>query len=313
MKHHLYLLIAMFLGVLSASAQTTQRSSTGTDSAKTPKLSLTLATIYNSNINYYGQTAAERLPSVLTYAGLQLPYGFSLSGHTFKAFDSQPGLSGYSLSAGYTIDLTGKLSAGLNYTHSSFPDSTSLLQSANQDMVSASLSYDWQWLTTGLDADYSLGNDQVLYTTLKATKIIDPRISITKSDYITIEPSVEVIGSTQRFSYMAETADENEDLNGLPSLPVDPLPGKGNGHGKRSGIGNGKLSKIITPGGGERRPISVTSTQFDFLTYGFSIPVVYNRTNYFVQATYEGVVLSKAVSDSQKLRSFFNLGFYYTF
>ena len=48
------------------------------------KATLTLATMYNSNINYYGQVTAEKYPYALFNATLRFPSGLYFTGGGYK-------------------------------------------------------------------------------------------------------------------------------------------------------------------------------------------------------------------------------------
>ncbi len=259
-------------------AQSTNKSNTAIDTTEKKKTSLTLAALYGSNITYYGQTSSQTLPFALGYAKLSFPTGLYLAGQTYKLLNSEPGISGAAVTVGYGFNLSKKLSGDLNYSRSFYPDSSQLLQSANQDVASASLNYDWQWLTTGLTADYAIGSESAFYTTFNVSKYIDLGLSFSSKDYLTLEPSFEIIGGTQRFEI--------------------PAPKKA------------LLSDVIGRGKKQR---TITTTEFDLIAYNFTLPLAYNRAKYSFEASYQGTVLSRSISDSQKLQSFFNLGFYYTF
>lgn len=292
----------MIVVLLSSLSVFGQSSNTDTTTAKT---SLTLATIYGSNISYYGQIAESPTPYVVGYGRLTLPVGLWLSGQSYKLFDSSQGISGLNVSLGYDFNLSKKLSGNISYGRSFYPEDSELFQSVNVDMASAALAYDWKWLSTGLSVDYGLSQGDVFYTTFNATKIIDLGLSLSSKDYFTLEPLVEVVGGTQVFY---NTSEEQ------PGTPQNP-----NGGGLLGGVPvigkNGKplRNPRSIPGSDKNESKTVATTSFDVLSYNFSLPVVYNRTNYSIEASYQGAVLSKSVSDFQKLQSFFNLGFYYTF
>jgi hypothetical protein len=276
-----YYLILFFLVNSSVIAQTT-------DTVEAKKTHLSLATIYSSNVNFYGQTASSPQPYVLGNASLSFPTGISLSAQTYKLLNSvESGLSATTLTLGYDVDLSKKLAAGFSYSHSFYPQNSELLQSANADFISAALSYNGSFLTTALSGDYSPGPENVFYSTLSLSKDIDLGISFSSKDYFSIKPSVEVVGGTQRFNDTVFTK--------LP--PNAPLK---------------KVKDIIT-GGNNRNAKVVSSTTFNVLTYNFTLPLAYNRANYSVEASYQGALASKAVSDSRRIQSFFNLGFYYIF
>jgi hypothetical protein len=283
-------LIALFLVGFSALAQKT----TSADTAETPKTSLSLASIYASDANYYGQTSVDRLPYVLANATLNFPSGFFLSAGAYKLINIGSGVSGIDLSAGFDFKLSKNLSSSLSFSRSFFPDSSLFLQSANLNMASGSLSYDWQWLKTGLYADYAIGDQSALFTTFSASKLFDLG-SITAKDYISFEPSVDIIGGTQRITTTEEISEN----------------GGGSGEGDL-------LSKVrrrlIRNNNGAQQYREITSSSFDLLSYNLKLPVAYNRANYAIEATYQGSILSNKVDGaSQKPRSFLYLGFYYMF
>jgi hypothetical protein len=158
-------------------------------------------------------------------------------------------------------------------------------------MASGSLNYDWQWLNTGLYVDYAIGDQSALFTTFNVSKLFDLG-GITAKDYISFEPSVEIVGGTQRITTTEEVPQSD-------------------------GGGGGALGRIINLPRRENRPPQyreVESNSFDLLSYNLKLPVAYNRANYAVEATYQGSILSNKVDGaSQKPRSFLYLGFYYMF
>lgn len=292
MNRYFYLLIVFLaLGVFTVSAQSSGRTDTEVDTTETPKTSLNLATIYASDANYYGQASTERLPYVLANASLNFTSGFFLSAGAYKLINFGSGVSGIDLSAGYDFKITKNLSSSLSFTRSFFPDSSLLLQATNLNMASGSLSYDWQWLTTGVYADYAIGDESALFMTFNASKLIDLGSLFSPKDYISFEPSFQLVGGTQRITTTEE------------------IPKKGNGNG------------VIPPfirlrGNGSQDPKyrQIESTSFDLLSYNFKLPLAYNRANYAVEATYQASILSNKVEGAaQKPRSFLYLGFYYIF
>ena len=292
MKQYLFLLIALFWGGSSAFAQNPTSLVADPDTAETPKTTLNLATIYASDASYYGQASVDRLPYVLANATLNFPSGFFLSAGAYKLINIGSGVSGVDLSAGFDFKLSKNLSSSLSFSRSFFPDSSLFLQSANLNMASASLSYDWQWLKTGLYADYAIGDQSALFTTFSASKSFELG-SITAKDYISFEPSIDIVGGTQRITTTEE------------------VPQNGNGEG---GFGS-KIGRIIR-GNNNSAPQyrSIESNSFDLLSYSLKLPVAYNRANYAIEATYQGSILSNKVEGaSQKPRSFLYLGFYYMF
>lgn len=254
------------------------------------KPSLTIAGLYSSDINYYGQTSIDRTPLALAYLGLSFNSGFYISGSGYKILDESEGTSGASLTGGYDFNLTKNLSAGLSYTRSFFADTSLFLQSQNLNMFSAKLGYDFNWLNAGLNADYNPGEGGALFTTFDLKKNIE-LLAFGESNYLSIEPAFEIVGSTQQITTTEEVPQTNTGGGGF-GLGIIKLPGQGP----------------------NRRPQyrTVESTSFGILSYGIKLPLSYNTRKFTAEASYQGFVNPhEGQGGSQGLRSIFSLGLYY--
>ncbi|MES2875806.1 MAG: hypothetical protein V4708_18930 [Bacteroidota bacterium] len=279
----LYLSLLLFSISLTALGQQPVRDTLKT----TDKPTLTLATLYSSNANYYGQTTVERLPFLLAYGGLAFKSGFSISATGYKILNADGAGTGADLTAGFDFNLSKNLSAGIGYTRSFFPDSSFFLQSQNLNMFSGKLGYDFNWLTAGLNADYNPGQDGALYLSFDVKKSIE-LVAFNQSDYISIEPRFEVIGSTQQIITTEEVPSSNQN-NGLGIIK---LPGRRF----------------------DQKPEyrTVESTSFGILSYNFKLPVAYSTKRFMVEAGYQASLISRDTEASFKNpRSFFSLGLYY--
>jgi hypothetical protein len=253
-----------------------------TDTVK-KKTTLTLAAIYNTNADYYGQTANKKLPYILANATVSFPFKLSFSVSSYQLLDSTKGITATILGLGYDFILVKNLEAGLNYSHTFNATNSPLLQAANTDNASANINYKY-WLITGLTFDYAFGDQQDSFLTFSTSKEIDLG-SFTDKDIISLEPTIEIVGGTQHF-YQSYTTTQ-------------------------------RIRKRIL-GGVVRQPATATTTvattKFNLLSYNFSLPLVYNRSNYMIQAIYKLSILGKKVDAvSTTPKSFFNLGFYYQF
>ena len=265
-------------------AQTNQK---GTDTVPEVKkrTTLTLAAIYNTNADYYGQTADKKLPYVLANATLSFPFKLSFSISSYKLLDSTKGVTATILGLGYDFSLAKNLNAGLNYSHTFNATNSPLLQAANTDNASANINYKY-WLTTGLTLDFAFGDEQDNFLTFSSSKEIDLG-SFTDKDVISLEPRIEIVGGTQHFyqSYTTTQRERGRLLGGIFQKP--------------------KVTTATT---------TVATTKFNLLSYNFSLPLSYNRSNYMIEATYKLSILGKKVETvSRTPNSFFNLGFYYQF
>ncbi|MEJ7694381.1 hypothetical protein [Daejeonella sp.] len=281
MKHQLTFLL-LFCCTLTYAQQGLR------DTLKTStKPSLTLAGIYSSDVNYYGQTSVNRTPYGLGYIGLAFNSGIYFSGSVYKILNADEGTSGGSLTAGYDFNLTEKLTGGLSYTRSFFPDVSFFLQSENLNMFSAKLGYDFTWLNAGLNADYNPGENGALFTTFDVKKTIE-LIAFDESRYLSIEPAFEVVGSTQQIT----STEEVPQSSGSTGIGFIKLPGQG----------------------GKQKPQyrTVQSTSFGILSYGLKLPVSYNTRKFTAEAAYQGFINSQeGQASSQGLRSILSLGLYY--
>lgn len=263
------------------------------DSTVKEKATLTLAGIYGSNANYYGQTTDQRLPYVLTNASYQLAGGFYISASAYKLLNlGGSGVSEVDVSAGYNWSFSRAFSGGIGYTRSFFPEDSPLLQASNKNMVSGSLDYDWNILTSGIEADYAFGSESDLFLTFSGSRLIDLGSLLGDKGFFTVEPELEVVGGTQH--YLEEYTIRKNNREKLIDLIKNPF----------------------TPPGLEKQTETktVARSSFDLLSYNLNVPVGYNRSSYLIEASYQMSLLGRKVAANwQKPRSFFNLSFYYQF
>ncbi len=252
------------------------------DSVPAAPLSVfTLGVIYGNTENYYGQSPADKLPYILSYAGYNFKSGFSLSASAEKLLNNGIGISAGSFSAGYTFKLDKKLAGNLGYTRYFYQKNSPLLQTANQNTLSSNLTYSWA-IKSGLSANFAFGTEKDVFLSFSNSKMIDLGSIFSDKDYISIEPAVDIIGGTVHF-YETYTTERNRRRQLLNLQP---------------------------------RPITTTvnSASFGILAYTFSLPLAYNRASYIIEASYQtSVPGQKFSSGSNRSASVFNLSFYYAF
>lgn len=257
-----------------------------------PTNSLTLGVSYANNASYYGQKAEEKTPYIAAVAAYRLKSGFYLTGSAFRLLnDSAKIASASSLGAGFAFDIGKKIKADLSYSHTFYPALSPFLQAANNNMASATLSYQY-FLKTSIGADYAFGLQQDIFGTFSTSKDILLATLAKGKAGISIEPSIEIVAGTQRFytTYVQEKR-ERDSLLGL-SLPP------------------------IFGGGGSTTTTTTTeeTTSFDLLSYNFRLPVSYYRSKYLLELAYQLSLLSnKAQTNPGKINSFVNISFYYQF
>ena len=252
----------------------------------TAKNSLTLAAVYGSTANYFGQTTTEKLPYVLTYGAYKLKSGFYVSASALKLLNSSSPVSAVDLSAGYGFSLVRNVEGNFSYTRSFYQENSPLLQTANENNVNGELSFT-HFLKSSLSADYAFGTQQDVFVSFTNSKMISLGSLFSDKDFISLEPAFSVIGGSQRF-YQTYTTEKQ------------------------------KRKKLLDPLFPSQQPAPTTttveSTSFDLLAYTLSFPIAYNRSNYSVEAGYQATIAGKKIDGiSNKPVSIFNLSIYYMF
>jgi len=277
--------ILLVFGLLLAVNTFAQRDSTETEAKRT---TLTLAGIYGNNANYYGQTAEDKLPYILTNAALRLKSGFYFSAGSYKLINAGgPVISELDLSAGFEANLAKNFSGSVGYSRSIFAKNSPLLGAANENTLSASLAYDMNFIKTGLNTYYAFGTQRDLFMSFTASKALSLGSLFSKEDFISFEPGLEIVGGT--LHYLEEYIVRRDRRD---QMPIDPL------------FRTRELNYTITR----------SASSFDMISYNMNFLLGYNRNNYLIETGWQISALGKNVSETrQKPRSFFNLSLYYQF
>lgn len=258
----------------------------------TRKTTVTLAALYSSNVSYYGQTTDEKLPYVLANATVRFPFGLYLSAGSYKLLDYGSGISETDLGAGFDYDFTDRLSAGMAYTRSFFPENSPLLQASNENNVNMSAIYAWPWLKSSFSADYAFGRQTDVFLSLSHSKEIGIGSLFNEKNLVYIEPAFELIAGTRHFYETYTIEKERRD--------------KANGKGKKPVSSGNPTSEIITT--------TLAAYNFNLLSYNFKLPLSFNRANYIAEISYQlSVPGPQAAAELKDQQSFFGLAFYYQF
>jgi hypothetical protein len=283
MKRGVILFFSILLFAVNSFAQ---RDTIQHDSKQT---TLTLASIYGNNANYYGQTAEQKLPFILTNASLRLKNGFYFSAGTYKLINAGgPFLSVLDFSAGFEADISKNLNAAFGYSRSIFAQNSPMLGAANENTLSATLVYDLDIFKTSMNTYYAFGTQRDLFMSLSTSKALNLGSLFSKNDFISFEPGLELVAGT--LHYLEEyIVRRDRPLNQLPN---------------NSRLINREQNYLIT------RDVS----SFDMISYNMNILLGYNRSNYLIETSWQVSALGKNVTESKKTaRSFFNLSLYYQF
>lgn len=255
------------------------------------KTTLTLATLYSSNVSYYGQATNENLPYVLFNATLRFPFDLYISGGSYKLLNYGPGLSETDVGVGFDHNFNDMLTTGVAYTRSFFPANSPLLQAANENNLNVSLTYAWPWLKSSLSADYAFGQQNDVFISLSHSKEISIGTLFNEKNSLYLEPAIELVAGTRHF-YETYTIEKGK---------RDHANGKG-----KSPIFSGNSNSTITA--------DVASNSFNLLSYNFKLPLSLSRANYIAEINYQLSVLgAKAEAELRHQQSFFGLAFYYQF
>lgn len=257
---------------LSADAQT--------DSLEKKKTTFTIGALYSSNANYYGQVSDEKMPYAALSGTVTLPVGFYFTGLVYKLLNDSSNISAAALGLGYGFNITNKLTADVNYTHTFYPTNSRFLQASNPGVAGVTLNYD-HIFTTGLGFDYAFGKESSDYfVTLSNYKAFDFYTKDNKAIF-SITPQLDITAGTQKFY---RTYRQKKNNKGKPLNPGPP-------------------------------PTITTEHQnFGLLSYNFKLPVSYSRSSYMLEAAYQLSILGNNVaSGAGSLHSFFTLSAYYQF
>jgi len=252
------------------------------------KNTITLAGIYGNNVNYYGQTAEQKLPYFLNNVALSLKNGLFFSVGSYNLINAGgPLISELDLTAGFEHQITKQLNGTIAYSRSFFAKNSPLLGAANENTISASLAYDLNFIKTGFNTYYAFGTQRDLFLSLTASKVFNLGSISKDKDFISFEPGFELVGGT--LHYLEEYIVRRDRIQNMPNRPAQPPR---------------NLNYTMTR----------NASSFDMISYNMNFLLGYNRRNYLLEAGWQVSQLGKNVSDTkQKPRSFLNLSLYYQF
>ena len=276
-----FFLLFSFAALHACAQENKDTTTVDSSAAAAPSTTFTLASLFSSGIDYFGQTTERALPYIALNGTLRLKSGIYASVTGFHLFSDSAVVSATGLTAGYQFTIMPKLTGDVSYAYTVFPKESPFLQASSPHMASAAFNYE-HLFNTGISADYSFGKQQDFFVSLSNSK--ECMLNSNRDRYIlATTPQVTVVAGTQRFyeTYLVER--------------------------KNSGKGKG------TPPGQVKEESRVYD-RFGFLSYNFKLPLSYNRASYLVEAAYQLSLLGNNVSErAGQTNSFFTLGFYYQF
>jgi hypothetical protein len=289
MKRYIFIIINT-LFALAAVAQTDTAAVAAPDSVAPARSTFTIGAVYANDAGYYGQKAINANPYIALAASYRLKSGLYFTGQAYRLLHDSSGIaSAGSIGIGWDIKMSEKWSLDISYSHTFFPEYSPMLQAANANNASLTLSYK-PGLNFSIGGDYAFGKTNDAFVTGGIGKDISLG-SISKKDLVYFSPSFNVVAGTQHFyeTYITEKRLRDSLLGGV-------------------------LSPIFGTPTTEPETKTVSSTSFNLLSYNLKLPFSYNRSSYMIEAAYQLSVLSReAQLNPGKANSFLTLSFYYQF
>ncbi|MBW4890648.1 hypothetical protein KXQ82_13010 [Mucilaginibacter sp. HMF5004] len=253
------------------------------------KQSVSAGVNYGTNASFFGRTSPVTYPYLTTDVIYNTKFGLFVYGSAWKVIGSPPAFDEFDVGGGYNYKLNNDIKGTISYTHFSFNDKAQIIKSASSNDINFKNSFDWHLLKTSITADYLFGKSNDFFLSIGHSHYFESNFNIfDEKDYITFEPSFNMIFGTQNFVEYFSNQHGFFDYKEDPNKPhgIQPLP----------------------------NDYSVKNTQFNPLNYNFRFPLAYNRPHYTVEAAYKySIPVNVQGSLFNANTSFFNLTFYYLF
>jgi hypothetical protein len=261
-----------------------------TDKAASPKKqSVSAGVNYGTDASFFGRTSPVSYPYLTTDLIYNTKFGLFVYASAWKVFGSPPAFDEFDLGGGYSYKFTPDIKGAISYTHFKFSDQAQIIKSASSNDINFKNSFDWKLLKTTITMDYLFGKSNDFFLSISHSHYFESNFNIfDEKDYLTFEPSFNVIYGTQNFveyfSYQHSFFDDKDD----PNKP----------HGKQP----------------YPNDYALKNTQFNPLNYNFRLPLAYNRPHYTIEAAYKySIPVNVQGSLFNANESFFYLTFYYLF
>jgi hypothetical protein len=256
-----------------------------TDSTIVKKNSASVGVNYGSDALFFGRTGPIKYPFAATDVILNSKSGFFVYGSALKVLGYKPVIDELDLGGGYFYRLSKKFTGTISYTRFIFNKDAEIIKSASSNDINFKNSYDWKYLKTSIVADYLFGKSYDFFTTISNSKYIESNFSIfDDQDYLSINPSVNVILGTQNFVNRYNVEHQYR-------LEADNIY-VANQNGRRARA----------------------NARFALLNYSFKLPLAYNRPHYTLEASWRySIPVNVEGALKNRKESFFNFTFYYVF
>ncbi len=245
------------------------------------KRSVSVGVSYGNDAIFFGRVSPVRYPYVTTDVVYNDKSGLFVYGSGLKVLGYKPLFDEVDLGGGFFYKSKNKkLSGMLSYTRFIFNNDARIIKSASSNDINFKNSYDWKILKTAATADFLFGKSNDFFLTISQSKYFEPNWSLfTDDDYITINPSVNMIMGTQNF--VARYAEDT-------------------------------FFKLLSSA--DARKFSRNNGRFTVLNYYLKVPIAYNTPHITFEAAYRySIPVNVENMLMNKHTSFFNLTLYYLF
>jgi hypothetical protein len=248
------------------------------------KRSVSVGVSYGNDAIFFGRTGPTKYPFVTTDVVYNDKSGFFIYGSGLKVLGYEPVFDEVDIGGGYYYKFSKKFSGAISYTRFIFNNAARIIKSASGNDINFKNSYDWKHLKTTLVADFLFGKSNDAFLTVGNSKYFEPNWNLFgENDYITFNPSVNVIFGTQNF-VNKYSSDRFYRLN---------------------------LDKIYNM---NKPPVTRNNGRFTVLNYYLKVPVAYNTPHFTLEASYRySIPVNVENSLNNGHASFLNLTFYYLF
>ncbi|RVU00254.1 hypothetical protein EOD41_12275 [Mucilaginibacter limnophilus] len=245
------------------------------------KRSLSVGVSYGNDAIFFGRVGPVKYPFVTTDVVYNDKSGLFIYGSGLKVLGYDPVFDEVDVGGGYFYKFSKKFSGAISYTRFIFNNDAKIIKSASSNDINFKNSFDWKVTKSSVVMDFLFGKSNDFFVTFSQSKLIEPSWSIfTDDDYLTINPSANVIFGTQNF---VNTYTEDRDIR--------------------------KMGDYIYSARMDRN-----NRRFTVLNYYFKVPVAYNMPHFTLEASYRYSIPVNVENVLQnKHASFFNLTFYYLF
>ncbi|RYD75656.1 MAG: hypothetical protein EOP53_16105 [Sphingobacteriales bacterium] len=246
------------------------------------KRSVSVGVSYGNDAIFFGRVGPIKYPYVTTDVVYNDKTGLFIYGSGLKVLGYKPVFDEVDIGGGYFYKLNKKFSGTISYTRFIFNNDARIIKSASTNDINFKNAYDGKYFRSSVVMDFLFGKSNDFFLTTSIGKRIEPNWSIiSKSDYLTINPSFNVIFGTQNF-----VNKYSEDR-----------------------FYRANRDKIFNAA-----QLTRNNGRFTVLNYYLKVPVAYNMPHFTFEASYRysiPVNVENALQNSHA--SFFNLTFYYLF